>query len=345
MYLKSASHIFILIAILTVLIVTLLLFAFNPTQEGFDMVPLVVDAAGKIPYGYYQVDDKNMAMLPYGYKVDSTNPKKIIPITNIQENKMNPTTKLKDTIPIVPGPGEPIPDGFYFISDGVLAILPPNMKPNVKNIEFEGNPPTLRIYYNNDYVSETQYYNNQYKPSNYPTSLPKDVYYVDKSHTLVSFLRPNQIADASTGYGAIPNPKLNLSAANFNYISSNYRDIADNYDIQFHNDAEEIKRQNDMYDLNFGEMRVKDQNGNILILPKTNSQGSVTYYQPGEFPFGASTYVPNYEDSVYLSSIGYRTRFGNTHTTGNAHVTGCDVACQAYNEFKSKMDNYYDDGL
>ena len=83
----------------------------------------------------------------------------------------------------------------------------------------------------------------------------------------------------------------------------------------------------------------------ILILPKTNSQGSVTYYQPGEFPFGASTYVPNYEDSVYLSSVGYRTRFGNTHTNGNTHVTGCDVACQAYNEFKSKMDNYYDDGL
>jgi hypothetical protein len=113
---------------------------------------------------------------------------------------------------------------------------------------------------------------------------------------------------------------------------TNYEKIKDNYDMQFHDDVETIKKQNDMYDLNFGEVRVKDQNGNMIILPKTESQGSVTFYQPGEFPFGASTYVPNYEDSVYLSSVGYRTFLGN------ANPSNCDAICNTYNDFKLKMD-------
>lgn len=326
--------------------ITLLLFTFEPSIttsmfEGFDAVPIVWvnKDANQLAYGYYQVDDTHMSMLPYGYKVDSTNPKKIIPTT---ESNLNATSQVGYDMAFVPKLGEPIPDGVYFISDSSLAILPPNMKPDVKSIDFNGTPPALRIYYNNDYVSETQYYNNQYKPATYPSSLPEGVYYVDPSHTLISFLKPNQIADASNGYGAIPNPKLNLSAVNFDYAASNYRDVSNNYDVQFHIDAEELKKQNGMYDLEFGEVRVLDQTGNIIILPKTNSQGSVTFYQPGEFPFGASTYVPNYEDSVYLSSIGNRTFLGNTHTNGNTHINNCDLACQAYNEFKRKMDIYYE---
>ena len=101
--------------------------------------------------------------------------------------------------------------------------------------------------------------------------------------------------------------------------------------MQFHDDAETIKKQND---LKMGEVTVKDQNGNMIVLPKAEAQGSVTFYQPGEFPFGASTYVPNYEDSIYLSSVGYRTMLGNT-ITGN---TNCGAICKAYNEFKIKMD-------
>jgi hypothetical protein len=133
--------------------------------------------------------------------------------------------------------------------------------------------------------------------------------------------------DVSNGYGKI----TTLNMKDFNYIHSNYRDISGNYNVMFHNDVKEIKKQNDMYDLSFGEVRVRDQNGNIIILPRVDTNESVTYYQPGEFQFGASTYIPNYEDSVYLSRITDKKMFGVSRPRQ------CDDACKAYNEFKTKM--------
>ena len=326
----------IIIAMLTLIIAVSLLFnlstvCFSNTREGFNMVPLVTDPkTNKILKGYYQVDDNNMAIIPYGFGIDPIDQKKIIPITKIGKSMLIPRY-----IPPLPKNGEKLPKGYYFISDSSLAILPPNMSPNVESIDFSGNPPSLVVKYGLGYVSDVQYYKNVYRPTNTPKNIPNEVYYLDPSNTQVSFLKYGEIQDVSSGYGKILNTNLDLKIKDFNYINSNYKDISNNYGIQFHNDIDEIKKQNDMYDLSFGEVRVKDQNGNIIILPRIDSEGSITYYQPGEFRFGASTYIPNYEDSVYLSRVTNRTMFGNTQPNQ------CDDACKAYNEFKSKMDKYY----
>jgi hypothetical protein len=299
--------------------------------EGFETVPLATDpATKKIVRGYYQVDDENMAVVPYGFGIDPKNDRQIIPITKTAIDML----LIPENVP-VPSPGNPLPTGFYLATDASLAVLPPNMKPNIKSIDVSGNPPTILIYYNKGYVSETQYYKNQYNPANYPSTLPEELYYTDPSKTLVSFLKYGEIQDKAKGYGKTNNPNLFLSSKNFNYMTSNYRDVSNNYDTLFHDDPETIIKQNNLYDLEYGEVRVKDQSGNIIILPKTNAQGSVTYYQPGEFPFGAAKYVPNYEDSIYLSSIGYRTRFGGNTA---ASSTSCGDMCKAYNEFKAVMD-------
>jgi hypothetical protein len=334
MRIRTTYSTFIIFAILLLISATAMLFdIFLPRcAEGFDTVPLATNpATKKIIRGYYQVDEENMAILPYGFAVDPNNSRQIVPVTKTAISMLKPTY-----VPQIPKPGDPLPTKFYFATDASLAVLPPNMKPNIKSIDFSGNPPpSIQIYYNKGYVSETQYYKNQYKPANYPPELPEGVYYVDASHTLVSFLKYGEIPDKSKGYGKTTNPNLYLSAKNFNYMTSNYRDVSNNYDMIFHDDPETIIKQNNLYDLEYGELLVKDQSGNIIILPKTNSQGSVTFYQPGEFPFGASKYVPNYEDSVYLSSIGYRTRFGGNT---NASSIGCGDMCKAYNEFKDVMD-------
>jgi hypothetical protein len=217
--------------------------------------------------------------------------------------------------------------------DMSLSILPPNMSPNLVRIDVSGTPARILYYYEPGYISETQYYENIYNVPDNLSYLPGELYYTDKTHKTVSFLQYGQIQDPKNGYGAIRNPNLDLYTDKFSYQESGYNKIQDDVSTQFHDDIETIMKQNDQYDLNFGEVRVKDQNGNIVILPRTKAQSSVTYYQPGEFPFGASTYVPNYEDSVYLSSIGYRTMFD-----GNASTKGCGAMCQAYNEFRSKMD-------
>jgi hypothetical protein len=45
-----------------------------------------------------------------------------------------------------------------------------------------------------------------------------------------------------------------------------------------------------------------DQNGNMIEIQNTEAEFSpVLYYVPGAYKFGSSNYVPNYEDSVYLS--------------------------------------------
>ena len=334
----------ILVAILIFVVTTALIFGtisvdfLNKEIEGFQAVPLVIDPeTKKIVTGYYQVNDTLMALLPYGFKIDPLNPRKIIPFTQTAkyQTKLIVIEDPSKIYPLVPKPGEKMPDGVYLISDSSLAILPPNMMPNLLSIDVTTtNPPKLKYYYAIGYVSETQYYENSFKLPNPVSSLPQEVYYTDDKKKSVSFLQYGQIADSSNGFGAIMNPNINLSSKEFNYIKSNYRDISNNYDVQFHDDLSGIINRNYMYDLEFGETLVLDQTGNLVALPKTNSQGSITYYQPGEFPFGASKYVPNYEDSIYLSSIGYRTRFGN----GNAQSSGCGSICQAYNDFKNIME-------
>lgn len=303
----------ILIALLLLFILAIgLMFNYNvPCSEGFETVPLSIDpSTGNLIYGYYQVDASNMAVIPYGYVIDPNDPKKILAKTQSAKAALSRAIldPSKNWTVAVPAAGKPMPDGYYKLSDASLAVLPPNMKPDVESIDFTSDtPPVLLIYYNNSYVSENVYYAKQFTPAHSPTSLPRGVYYADPSKNRVSFLPFGKIADSKKGYGMIPDPALNSSTSTNTFSMANYRDVSDNYDVQFHDSVDVIQRTNGLYDLSFGEVRVVDQCGNMIILPKTKSQGSVTYYNPGEYPYGAATYVPNYEDSVYLRQIEYET--------------------------------------
>jgi hypothetical protein len=312
---KKLANVFILVTIVVItILISFLFFEFN--EEGFDAVPISTNPQTKqIVNGYYQVDDRRMSIIPYGFKIDPNNPRKIIPTTVTNINMLKP----KQDIPI-PKHGEKMPEGYYLLSDSSLAILPPNMLPNLNKINFSEDNAKILYHYDIGYISEIQYYEKKFKPDNIQKKLPEGVYYTDSNKDFVSLLKFGQVADNEKGYG-YKTKKENI----------NYREIKDNYDVQFHDDAETVKKQND---LKMGEVKVKDQNGNMIVLPKAEAQGSVTFYQPGEFPFGASTYIPNYEDSIYLSSVGYRTMLGNT-ITGN---TNCGAICKAYNEFKIQMD-------
>lgn len=329
----------VIIVLLLLVVATALLFDFFgdkcTTKEGLvDTVPIATDpTTKKLLNGFYQVDDTTMAIIPYGFKIDPNDQTHILPSTKIGYSMLHPRY-----YPTLPAPGQKVPDKFYFISDTSLSILPPNMMPDISGIDFSGNPPSLLIYYKPGYISEAKYYKNKYTPLKTipkPGFLPKELYFTDASKNKVAFLQYGEIQDEVKGYGKIINPAFDLNMKDFNYKTSNYRDISNNYDMQFHDDEETIKKQNDLYDLNYGEIRVRDQNGNIIILPKINSQNSVTYHQPGEFTFGSSKYVPNYEDSIYLSQITRKTMYGNTQ------AGECNSACMAYKEFKSKMDKYY----
>jgi len=77
-------------------------------------------------------------------------------------------------------------------------------------------------------------------------------------------------------------------------------DISKVMDIQYHESEDQIRNQaNDP----LGSTWIFDKDGNKVLYPSTNVQGSITYYTPGAYPFGTSNYVPNYEDSTFLSKI------------------------------------------
>lgn len=73
------------------------------------------------------------------------------------------------------------------------------------------------------------------------------------------------------------------------------------YNVQYHDDVSDMNRQLGIYDASFSQIFVYDKDGNPIILSSSPSQSSPTYYTPGSFIFGSTGYVPNYEDSVYLS--------------------------------------------
>jgi hypothetical protein len=86
-------------------------------------------------------------------------------------------------------------------------------------------------------------------------------------------------------------------------LSERTKYVADNYNVQYHDSEQDIIKQNDL-DLELVKpIYVKDQSGNVVKLPWTSVKGNTIYNEPGAFRYSSSNYVPNYEDSVYLSRL------------------------------------------
>lgn len=112
----------------------------------------------------------------------------------------------------------------------------------------------------------------------------------------------------STGYAG---SGANVTADNTNYSKysnapnktsfdnlSKYKvGNAGDLNIQYHETPEQIAAEDSLK----GNAVIRDKDGNVILLPPIQAQEQVTYYQPGTFVYGSSSYVPSYEDSVYLS--------------------------------------------
>jgi hypothetical protein len=303
---KFNARILLLICII-VAVIFVGFFVSSSEKEGFDTVPIKYADKNNttLVYGYYQVDASNMAVIPYGYVIDPSNSTKIIPKTIEAKNSLI----LPKDAPALPPDGQKMPDGYYLLTDASLGVLPPNMSPNLASLDFVSDSSFSPViwHYEKGYTSQTQYYSKKYKTVKHPSpkALAPGVYYVDPSHVYVSVLPEGMIADASNGFGSIVNPKLNKSVVS-NYYALQNRDISNNYNVQFHDNLDDIIAQNKGSDLSFGEVRVRDQNGDIIVLPKVHTQEWTTYYEPGQYKYSASPYVPNYEESVYLSKTPLR---------------------------------------
>jgi hypothetical protein len=52
-----------------------------------------------------------------------------------------------------------------------------------------------------------------------------------------------------------------------------------------------------------GKITVKGPDGKLIEIPWTGSKTDINYNEPGYFRFQPSSFIPNYEDSVYLSRL------------------------------------------
>jgi hypothetical protein len=73
-----------------------------------------------------------------------------------------------------------------------------------------------------------------------------------------------------------------------------------NVNAQYHDSIDDINAQsNDP--LKFNQIAVIDPSGNKVNIPTLSGQVPVTYYTAGSQIYSPNGYVPNYEDSIYLS--------------------------------------------
>jgi hypothetical protein len=73
-------------------------------------------------------------------------------------------------------------------------------------------------------------------------------------------------------------------------------------DVKFHDNIEDIIEQTNAYVPPKEKIIVKDKKGKALEVNISNTLGGFTYYKPGTYKYGGTSYVPSYEDSIILSS-------------------------------------------
>jgi len=91
---------------------------------------------------------------------------------------------------------------------------------------------------------------------------------------------------------------------------SQYHYSKDNLDLNYHSSVNEIVATTDAYGLVNGTAYVYDKNGKQVMMSPIGDVTNATYFVPGTYTYGAATYVPTYEDSVYLSQTSGASQVG-----------------------------------
>jgi len=105
-----------------------------------------------------------------------------------------------------------------------------------------------------------------------------------------------------THYGDSPTnrPRPTIKIPNFDDLDIDSKFDKDNIDIRYHADPASLPNAKD--DL-IGYSIQLDDDGNIDEVPYSKMKGKTLYNKPGTSRFGPSSYVPNYEESVFLSKL------------------------------------------
>jgi hypothetical protein len=223
-----------------------------------------------VPAGYTKINTGSEAapifkmkpIIPDGYKISDTDPTKLVTYKDTTETAVQSYKSTTDAL-LNQGPYLDIPNVDYATSTGEDTPLP-------TKDSFGNEKKYYRIRLNNPvkYVMKEQ-----------PDPLP-----------LGYELGKNSPSDKTGDFLVFNTTLYALSTFNSQYDAGNLDVVYRDTDTT------------NASDNNLGVYYQYDQNGNMIKIENTEAQFSpVLYYIPGAYKFGSSNYVPNYEDSVYLS--------------------------------------------
>ena len=263
---------------------------FKYTSEGTDYL-------AQIPFGHYIVADSgtitprvyNMATLPVN---NTVGPLPDLTVSNVPDGYY--------INPVPPGLAK-IPAGYYIIDDTYMALFPSG-----DTIKTAPNTSVPGVTIPNGYYINTITNSDgsasaglAQLPSGYKYAKLADGVTDDRTNivpatnaAMMSYIMNGNVVPGSN---SIVNGNTSLGEVNTKYDPTNYTNVT------YHDTPEDIMKQTDAMGLEFGSMTVVDATGKKISYPYVPGQGTPTYYTPGSFVFGPSNYVPNYEDSVYLS--------------------------------------------
>jgi hypothetical protein len=187
----------------------------------------------------------------------------------------------------------PVPDGYY-VTDNKSSIVPIKGN-NALTTEPMDIPTNGIIPYGFYKTSQTKM---SQVPSGYSANADKTGI-VPMTQSEMYSQQAYLSANANNGTTNDQITKTNDSASKY---STKYDNNMYDVNVQYHDNLDDINAQNES-GLEFGSMTVLGPDGKLITIPTTPAQPGATYYQPGSYTFGASSYVPNYEDSVFLSRL------------------------------------------
>jgi hypothetical protein len=100
----------------------------------------------------------------------------------------------------------------------------------------------------------------------------------------------------------VDNTKIKITSNYESDIFSSKFNISNFNDVQYHNDPTKTTNTDDS-SAGPGKMWILDNSKNLIAVPYGDVSTNILYYEPGSFRFGSSNYVPNYEETIYLSKL------------------------------------------
>ena len=284
--------------------------AILPTGNNMDVFPPTMNLT-TIPPGYFKYNTGGsdyLAQVPFGYYIvansDNIQPgiyyMSGLPVNNTITPVPNITiSKIPDGYYINPNPLglAKTPSGYYIIDEKTMARLPTgDIVTPAPKIEIPGIIIPYGYYITNINKPDNSIISGLAKlPSGYRYGKLSDGVTDDRTK-IVPFTQAaiqSYISNGNTVSGSTDVAKT--IDQNTKYDPTNFTNVI------YHDTPEDIIKQTGDTGLTFGSMTVKDANGQLISFPYVPGQAAPTYYTPGSFVFGPSNYVPNYEDSVYLS--------------------------------------------